>query len=366
MKMNLPAIKNYWFYAGLTKEEYSSLSDIIQKKNRSILVRTGFLAGLIMAFLFSITFLLSDTQIIHNRITYCVFFFLFFICFLAGCQVGGNRRITYVLIYALMGLAFLFGTIIGAVLRPEVSSTAFCVMLVAVPFAITDSPARISALLLAAETVFATAACICETSDVLTTDLINSACFMIIGMVIGYVAPHAKLKAEIALKYAEAARDTDSFTGFFTKPAAQELIGHFLAGQTSGAALVITDIDNFKSVNDTYGHVCGDRVLGTISEIIRASFPEDAIKSRFGGDEIIIFIPNVSSKKQISAILDTFMERIRNELPESYSCAPLTCSCGVSTFPDDADTYLGLLEAADKALYNAKRNGKNQYCFYFA
>jgi diguanylate cyclase (GGDEF)-like protein len=127
-------------------------------------------------------------------------------------------------------------------------------------------------------------------------------------------------------------------------------------------SLIMLDIDNFKDFNDTYGHPRGDRVLQAVSGIIRSNLREMDVAARYGGEEFVIVLPETALEGAAAVA-----ERIREGV-EAYAfvggddIAPVhrSISVGVASFPAHADTPSGLIEAADNAMYVAKREGKNR------
>jgi two-component system, cell cycle response regulator len=121
-------------------------------------------------------------------------------------------------------------------------------------------------------------------------------------------------------------------------------------------SLVLCDIDFFKKLNDTLGHQAGDRVLvsvaGTLARHVRAS---DTV-ARYGGEEFAVIVPGVGV-----ADSGAVAEKLRKAVEHLQTLVPVTISLGVSTYPDDAADGVGLIQAADKALYASKRGGRNQY-----
>lgn len=141
---------------------------------------------------------------------------------------------------------------------------------------------------------------------------------------------------------------------------------------TKITAMVFIDIDNFKSINDTYGHDVGDRVLQHFAKRLRNNVrnkdrktdKHDYSIARFAGDEFVLLLYDVKKIDDLESILN----RISHLFTESYQSSErintLTVSVGVSLYPHDASTLSELTRCADKAMYAAKHSGKNQYRFY--
>jgi diguanylate cyclase (GGDEF)-like protein len=157
----------------------------------------------------------------------------------------------------------------------------------------------------------------------------------------------------------------DELTGLPNRVNFRDEIGHLLAnphGSDQISALLFIDLDEFKQVNDTLGHPCGDQLLCAVAARLRAILrPEDFV-ARFGGDEFVVFQQNIKSPDESAAlarrIVDHLSERykIDNHLVEIGASIGIAMTSGVS-----ADT---LLKNADMALYRAKAGGRGTYCFF--
>ena len=154
--------------------------------------------------------------------------------------------------------------------------------------------------------------------------------------------------------------ERDELSGFFRKKAFEEEVKKILNDSEAGGfhALACCDIDNFKKINDSFGHLFGDDVLKEMVSVIKSELSLNCILGRFGGDEFMIFIKDVDSV--IS--LHTQMERLVRKSTKIY-CSngvreSISLSIGVAMYPGDGTTYKDLFEHADFALYEAKRQGK--------
>ncbi|HCW54630.1 MAG TPA: GGDEF domain-containing protein [Clostridium sp.] len=125
-------------------------------------------------------------------------------------------------------------------------------------------------------------------------------------------------------------------------------------------AIIMIDIDDFKKVNDTYGHQFGDKVLKTFADIILRNVSKKDIVARYGGEEIIICINNYNYKEDVY----NNIEKIRRELEETRivdnnNSINITGSFGIAFFPADGQDVSNLIKCADELLYMSKKNGKN-------
>jgi diguanylate cyclase (GGDEF)-like protein len=125
-------------------------------------------------------------------------------------------------------------------------------------------------------------------------------------------------------------------------------------------SLLFIDLDGFKTINDTHGHLCGSRALVEAAALIRQSARETDIVSRFGGDEFALILPDTGSEGA-AAVGERVRDRINAHgfLEGDGLDIHLTVSVGVATLPDVAASAEGLLQAADRAMYHVKDHGKN-------
>ncbi len=133
----------------------------------------------------------------------------------------------------------------------------------------------------------------------------------------------------------------------------------------SSFSLMLFDIDNFKRLNDTYGHQAGDEVLQELARIFKSVSRETDIVVRYGGEEFVIILPNTAEEEAI-ALADRVLHAVQ-ETRIAISAAEkvsITVSGGVASFPQNASTAKGLLNAADSAMYAAKTAGKNTIICY--
>ena len=129
-------------------------------------------------------------------------------------------------------------------------------------------------------------------------------------------------------------------------------------------AFIFIDLDNFKYINDTYGHDAGDLLLIEFTKIIKNMQIEDSLFARYGGDEFVIVQYNLQEKHQIKSILDNIIKKLSNPIIINDKEVFCTLSIGVSIYPIDGKDMAILLKRADMAMYLAKINGKNRYEFF--
>jgi diguanylate cyclase (GGDEF)-like protein len=136
-----------------------------------------------------------------------------------------------------------------------------------------------------------------------------------------------------------------------------------LASSTRPGALLLIDIDNFKLVNDLYGHTAGDRLLITLSELIRSVLPQGSLAARLGGDEFVILLSNTSNER-IVTLASALREKFQNAAEQGFATPQaVTLSIGASLFEQPPASLEALIELGDAALYASKRSGRDNIRF---
>lgn len=178
-----------------------------------------------------------------------------------------------------------------------------------------------------------------------------------------------QIRREMNLQNAEAAeiRDLaskDPLTKLWNRSHTEEKINEYLRERRHCGAFVLIDLDDFKRINDTYGHIVGDEILKEFGNTLDALTRENDIVGRLGGDEFIIFLKNMTyhsiTSEKVEQIIVTLEKRICLPNEGEHICV----SAGVAVAPIDGRNFNQLYQNADRALYYVKQNGKGSYHFY--
>ncbi len=129
-------------------------------------------------------------------------------------------------------------------------------------------------------------------------------------------------------------------------------------------AVLFIDMDRFKEINDSLGHVFGDKTIKEVARRIESQIRETDTLARFGGDEFIMIFNDIKNSISIVNIVQKVMQSMDNPITIEGHSVYVTLSIGISIYPDDADTSDDLLKNADAAMYKAKNDGRNTYRFY--
>lgn len=164
-----------------------------------------------------------------------------------------------------------------------------------------------------------------------------------------------------AMQALEKKASMDPLTGLMNRAALERELREYLEeGMTEGVYLLL-DLDNFKCVNDTFGHQGGDELLIDFAKAVDKEFRKSDLKARLGGDEFVVFMPNLLSEQQLSGKLEKFIRHIREVVFRDYGCCGLSVSVGAAYISDRANSAENLYQEADAAMYVAKYGGKNDY-----
>lgn len=179
----------------------------------------------------------------------------------------------------------------------------------------------------------------------------------VVGVIID-VDFETKLKQELMVRAQQ-----DALTGLLNKAAAKELTEAYLkSGDGRNGVLFIIDLDNFKQINDRYGHLCGDAVLSDTAAALKNTSKANTVTGRIGGDEFLIYIPDIDTAHILEKAEEILSRVGRISLKNGEG--KISCSIGAAVYPATAADFNGLYRCADSALYYVKKNGKGGFMLY--
>ncbi len=124
-------------------------------------------------------------------------------------------------------------------------------------------------------------------------------------------------------------------------------------------AIIFLDLDHFKPVNDKYGHAVGDQLLRQVADRLKAAVREADTVARIGGDEFVLLMPELSEEESVLGLATKVQEALRAPFYVEGHDLPISCSIGVSVYPQDGDEADALTKSADESMYLAKQSGRN-------
>lgn len=155
----------------------------------------------------------------------------------------------------------------------------------------------------------------------------------------------------------------DSLTGLMSKKSFIENINNYLI-ENRKFAILFLDLDDFKKVNDVFGHDFGDKLLIGVSELLKTEIGEESVVSRVGGDEFLILVDNINESCDIKAICDRLINLFSSQMKVGDKKISISPSIGVVFAPKDGSDADTLIKRADTAMYKAKALGKSTYTFF--
>jgi|GEM_PF-592293 len=159
---------------------------------------------------------------------------------------------------------------------------------------------------------------------------------------------------------------TDEMTGLYVRRFFYVNMNKLIADTSQTFALIMLDIDFFKSFNDQYGHSCGDNVLIQVAKVLSTSVRDCDVPCRLGGEEFAVICPGLNAKEAqaVAQRLKNLVNAEKIELPPGCDETRIGISLGVAEFPSDGRSVEEIYQSADKALYYSKENGRNQVTLF--
>lgn len=144
----------------------------------------------------------------------------------------------------------------------------------------------------------------------------------------------------------------------------QDYINQTLEENETQAGLIFLDLDFFKAINDSLGHIVGDELLRQVADALNKQFKSPNLIARFGGDEFVIFMPQVHTKNELERIVQEVAELFQTPYVVGDYTLQIGATMGVSVYPHDGNDAQSLIQAADTAMYDVKKNHLSSYQFY--
>ena len=356
---------NIMIYGGLDREDFERVQESITDKNRKMLCYTGAICMVLFIGMYLSTFFSAKTDLmedlrLRSRLIYALLILVCGIAVIIG-KKSRNHYNRFVIVEWYVFLSILYGFAIwaGTYNQPYNPSITFFVFLFALPLLIIERPIRLCFYLIIVSIVFVFCSFKTKVADLTELDAMNCLCFLYLSIALSIIMMVSKYKEALQKKVIEEQRDRDDLTELLNKTAIEREVCKCLEKGEKGF-LIIMDIDDFKYINDHYGHLFGDAILCTYAKCFKEVFQESSLLGRFGGDEFIIFV-----KKESFVEIVRLFEEIK-EFLKTVINFPLqgdkrfTVSAGAAFFNGEDKDYRKLFDLADQALYEVKQSGKNQ------
>lgn len=156
----------------------------------------------------------------------------------------------------------------------------------------------------------------------------------------------------------------DTLTNVYNRRGLFERLDEMIHQTTKRFAVLETDIDNLKAINDHYMHESGDEFLQWFAWILKSTTRGNDVVSRIGGDEFVVILDNIKKAENVSRFCKKLYDNFNHSIDDRYKILNVHMSVGVSIYPDDSEDPNQLINQADKALYHVKKHGKGRIQFY--
>ncbi|MDO5701849.1 MAG: GGDEF domain-containing protein [Lachnospiraceae bacterium] len=289
-------------------------------------------------------------------------FFLFF-AISAGARFSYREDIDrHATVFLYIWSALLLGVCLihCTICPPDHPTFLYLFFFMLIPLLIRDAPGRILIFTVCGALAFILVDVRYRTSAAFRFDMVHLAMVIIVNVYMIKRTLVERISYMTTTVNAETKAEHDVLTGIYNRRGGENLIRECLANETAGAYLII-DVDNFKHVNDEYGHGHGDYILKQVAKVLQHSFRETDIVMRMGGDEFIVYAVGMADINHVEAKLAQLREDVHTIMIDEEKNDHVTTSVGCIVNLGSYDDYDKLYEAADRLLYIVKSHGKDGY-----
>lgn len=341
----------------ISKGIFKDYGQAIDEKNRIELGKICILGGA-MSFLIFIVALfvpaLSGTKYLYLYGT--VVGILFYL-------INDKLPFSRPLFYLFMGSCHVYA--IGLAVSAEVATTAsFCVFLVVLPTFLIDKRWHVYLF----QTFMLAAYYICLLLKGPQADLprliVDGLVFYIFSLLVYNAVLNRQLVDLSEHEEMKKKVEIDALTDLATRGALEQCIEEYISDNMENAAFILLDIDNFKGINDNFGHKAGDELLHQTGTILKKQFRKSDYIGRLGGDEFVVFLPKIHNRSWLVGRLEMLVEDMNRTFIGDEAICMVTASIGIAMYPKDGTTFDELYRNADHAMYESKKNGKNKYTIH--
>ena len=358
----LKTIRNYIFYCGIEKDEYEAIKKDAYKSNFKLWRTLHIFMAVVFGFLYFTS--LMNNLLRANSIFYLSAFIYSAVSIVFFYVLKNDSVLAQFLIYLSISLLFLFGCLITQN-KPATPATTFIALLLITPMFMIDKPIFMTIELCAASSVFVVWMHGVKPYSVWEYDLVNVVIYTVVGIFLNVIANSIRIREFVLTRKIRIQKDTDELTGLKNKAALTREINEFLANNTTGKGIMLLlDVDHFKSINDTYGHDVGDRVITQLGQYLGSRCTDDEVAGRFGGDEFIVFIKNSDSPDTAAKVAQDIVRGASESVNLPDIDQRIELSVGIAIYHGKAKNYSEIFKRADTALYKAKADTENRYCIY--
>ena len=329
------------------------------KSENILALRLIFITGIaILFFSLFINYLLGTLSTYRHIIELIIAFVLSALYYILGRKDYGKNVIGF--LYVFIALVLVMATYFDTIFSTDSISFMFMLMLVCLPSVLMDRPWRVYLLIVLAAAFFAVHDVVTKDGEVLFRDMANLFVCVALSVVQFSVAFRYRIARLAQNNQTEKTAEHDKLTGIYNRWGGENLIKNYVSNHLSGTLMII-DVDDFKHVNDTYGHAVGDDVLKCVADTLTAEFRESDVVMRAGGDEFVVYAVGMADRRFAEERLNTISQKMHEIHPDDNLIDTTTVSIGSVINDGSYPDYETLFAKADELLYETKQNGKDGY-----
>ena len=340
-------LKDLMLYGGVSKENYEKIKDEINQYNRFMVNMVSAIAVVLVTLLFVIINVLKWEW--YNPMILCVVGGITLLILFSSLLLSGKcPRITGVLIHSSYVIFYVFGMLVAIVLDPESKSVAFIALLVLLPILFMEPPIQTLIITTTCEAIFIFLCVETKTGTVLLKDVVNTLLFGFLGSTSGVLITYMLTRSFMNEYRLREVSKADRLTGMNNRNAYELDFYDIPKACHKSLACIYVDANGLKTMNDSHGHKYGDKMLISIASNILAIFGE-RYSYRVGGDEFIIFVPDVKNHT-VDNLVSTLKAEVEassyniaigwdNQKLSELSLNDLTRNAEVSMYKDKSAFY---------------------------
>lgn len=290
---------------------------------------------------------------LYSLLLYCITWFL-----------QNKDGVILPIFYLYITGCFAFATYLAVFCTKVHSGVTFCVFLVLLPTFVIDRQLRMYLYLLFVTLVYIGVEFLRGGAEYNIMCAVDSLSFMGISMIAYSYNLSLHIKDVESRQILTKKVETDALTQLFNRSALEKNIMSYIQESDEEAAFILVDVDNFKGINDNFGHMTGDELLYQTAAILKEQFRRTDYIGRLGGDEFVIFLPRVSDGQWLVNKMSTLVAEMDRTFIGDKAICNVSGSVGIAMYPEHGRSFDELYRKADMAMYRSKASGKNQFTIY--
>ncbi|WP_165443946.1 GGDEF domain-containing protein [Lachnoclostridium sp. Marseille-P6806] len=349
-------VRNIW--RKLNPPEFDAYRADLEKENLQCLARFLIFGCLASALSLAAQILWLPLPGYGHCIEMAVYFILSLAVFFAFYE--SLRRNATLALYIWIAITLFWEIVHGAIFAPERETFLFFFLLLVLPFLLLDKPIRVLVLILMMSAVYAAVDIRTKENDILRYDMQHLCVCSVSSLYLNYTLLSRRLTSLGRSSEAQENAEHDPLTGICNRRGGEPQIRKLVSRSQTGA-FILLDIDDFKQINDNFGHDVGDEVLKSVAAVLAGSFRDSDVVMRMGGDEFAVYALGMDDYRGVQKRLASLREALRSVTPDGREDHPVTVSVGCAINNGSYPAYDVLYQICDGLLYETKRNGKDGY-----